>query len=73
VALRALQGLRNWTVFESLLARRTNQNFQQIFGNHAEHFTPSQEAATASLKIYSTSAARGAHAGVRFFQKKLKV
>jgi hypothetical protein len=34
VALRALQALGILPVFERLLARRTNQNFQQILGNH---------------------------------------
>ncbi len=34
VALRTLQSLRILAVFERLLARRTNQDFQKVFGNH---------------------------------------
>ena len=34
VALGALEALRVSAVFERLLARRTHQNFEQVFGNH---------------------------------------
>ena len=34
VALGALQGFRILAVFERLLARRTDQDFQKFFGNH---------------------------------------
>ena len=39
-ALRALQALRILPVLERLLARRTNQNLQQILGNHGKDCTP---------------------------------
>jgi hypothetical protein len=40
VALRTLQALRAVAVLEGLLARGTDQNFQQLLGNHDEHSTP---------------------------------
>ena len=42
VALRALQALRVLAVVEGLLAGGTNQNFQQVFGDHVHHCTERQ-------------------------------
>src|SRR5208282_2907865 len=38
-ALRALQALRLLPVFQGLLTGRTNQNLQQILGDHERHCT----------------------------------
>src|ERR1022692_1744207 len=37
--LRALQALRAFPVCKGLLARRANQNFQQLLGNHEWNYT----------------------------------
>jgi hypothetical protein len=49
VALPALQALRILPVIKRLLARGTNQNFQQILGNHVQHCTPRKNRFTAEV------------------------
>ena len=51
MALNAFQAFRVLTVLQRLLTGRTDQNFQQILGNHAVHCTT--EAVTGRTAVQS--------------------
>ena len=61
MALRALQALGILPVLQRLLARRANQNFQQVLSNHDEHCTPKRRPiGNAAMEKSQTASLSGA-------------